>query len=619
MWVKNRLVVLVILLFGSFINTSSYSNQLSEIKNFERVFNKALSFKQKSSDSVRVYMGEALEIAKDEGSLKKQLITVIEQIVNETRAGYYSEAIYFCNMADSITKKGADTLRTDILLYTGAVYQAMGLTSEALKLYVEALDDIGENDFITKSRLFHFIASAYDDMGNIEKCKEYARLSIRCAQQVDSKPHEFNACIILSNTFYRADSIQKYFKLCMEICENDPALQYEKMTLQNNIALFEKAIGRLDQSRTAYLSAISIAKRKGYLTALSNLYNNYAYLLMEQQKYDSAGIILNQALSILRQKEDLNMEGTVYDSYGDYYKKIGDFQNALLYKDTAYRKKHQFRSRQRVQESMFLSSVFETEKHKREIIEKESKLNRMRSILFGSIALLLAFVGLIIYFYQKSAHNRTKLDKLSKEKKLDVANALLEGQDTERRRLARDLHDGVSAQIGALRMKIDAYFETEEKYTEVVDSISEIRNNIRSLSHKMLPAQIEEVGLIKSLEHIFSSVNSSKEINVVLDTNIVNRLNQKLEINLYYLIYELINNAIKHSQGSRVNVQLFGDNGSISLSVEDDGIGFKHQVVQKGLGLKNIEYRVEHLGGTVMIDSEINAGTVFMIEIPAKR
>ena len=257
---------------------------------------------------------------------------------------------------------------------------------------------------------------------------------------------------------------------------------------------------------------------------------------------------------------------------------------------------------------MFLATVFETKKKEEEILASENKLNQFRSILFGSLALIAILLTVIIYFSQKSALTVAKLESVEKGKSLEIANALLEGTDNERKRLAMDLHDGLGGQLGSLKFMVDTYIEDSPNYQKITNSIDDICQNVRGLSHRMLPTQLEKLGLVPTIQNLAHSINQSSGFSVDIELEIEERLEPKLEINLYYLIFELINNAIKHSKGDSLFIQLLSHEDGLNLSVEDNGEGFNVSESKDGLGLKNIKHRVEYLGGELIIDSKIGKG-----------
>jgi signal transduction histidine kinase len=162
---------------------------------------------------------------------------------------------------------------------------------------------------------------------------------------------------------------------------------------------------------------------------------------------------------------------------------------------------------------------------------------------------------------------------------------------------------------------IDGYFRKHENYEDVKRSIIEVTQNVRDISHRMLPAQLEEIGLISTIRSMVNSINKSDTFSVKFDTNINSRLSKKVEVNIYYLIHELVNNATKHSSGNEIVIQLFNHTNALQLSVEDNGGSFKTDSSNFGLGLKNIKTRVKYLNGTLNIEAD-ETETLFLIEIP---
>jgi len=281
-------------------------------------------------------------------------------------------------------------------------------------------------------------------------------------------------------------------------------------------------------------------------------------------------------------------------------------------------KRNEYREKQQIQQSLFLSTVFETEQKEKEIIKQQSQLNRFQAILFGSLALILLLLGIVFYYRQKSTIRKARLIAADQEKTIEVANALIEGQDTERKRLAMDLHDGLGARLGTLRFKLDSVLDKNPSKEEIGTDIDDIGRNIRELSHRMLPTQLTEFGLIYSLKNLFSSLSNSTSFKLELESDLEERLPLKFETQIYYLVYEMINNALKHSGGDQIFVQLINHESTLSLSVEDNGKGFDQEKVGDGLGIKNIKQRISYLGGEIHIESQENRGSIFMIEIPVQ-
>lgn len=155
-----------------------------------------------------------------------------------------------------------------------------------------------------------------------------------------------------------------------------------------------------------------------------------------------------------------------------------------------------------------------------------------------------------------------------------------------------------------------------------VKSIEQLDNAIsemRRVAHNMMPESLLKFGLIQAIHDYCESINESKIVQLTFkDFGLNERLESSVEIVLYRIIQELVNNSIKHAQAKNTVIQLVKNSANITLTVEDDGKGFDINKLDKlkGFGLTNIQSRVDYLKGNLTVDSEINKGTSVFIEIP---
>lgn len=607
---------LIIIIGLLLIQNIVFSN--NNLDSIDVYLEKAKNFSYRNNDSVLYYGYRALNTAKISNSPEQYLEVLNLIIKSHIKNSNYSMAIKACNTSKKIAvnnKLVAWELNT--LINTGNVYQASGFTSEALEIFFKAQQRLEYIDnYKYEADLYYYMASAYDDIDEHSKNIIYSNKSIATANTYGYEIKKIYPYLLLSNTFNQIDSVKKYLNLCSSIIKKKPHLQFEKVVVLNNQALLNKAIGNLNLSKTQYLEAIDISESNGYRDYLSTLYNNYAYLLTIESKYDSANIVLDKALGIAQKLKSSDLQATIYDSYSDYFTAIENFKTALAYQDSSIIKRNQYREQQQIQKSLFLSAVFETEQKEKEILQQENEITQLWVYMLSAIAVLAIAIGLVVYFRQKYSLGRSRMDAMEKSKSLEIADALIHGQDAERKRLAMDLHDGLGARLGVLRFLVDGFFKPHEKYDEISNSIITIQQNVRELSHRMLPTQLKTLGLETTVRNMVSSINKSGKFVVDFETNIKKRLTDKLEVNLYYLIYELTNNATSHSNGNTIFVQLFEHDDVINLSIEDNGSSFKQNDNHDGMGLKNIKTRVEYMGGNFMVEAD-NSVTIFMIEIPA--
>jgi signal transduction histidine kinase len=212
------------------------------------------------------------------------------------------------------------------------------------------------------------------------------------------------------------------------------------------------------------------------------------------------------------------------------------------------------------------------------------------------------------------------------EKQNEVKRALISGEEKERKRVARELHDGMGSLLSTLRLNAEAIdlngknLNVQEAiaYQNVLEMIDKACTELRTISHNMLPSGIEHFGLSATLQSLIKQINHNKSIHFSLDTDGLEALhNQEIELHLYRIVMELVNNVVKHAKAKHASVQLYISDTSITIMVEDDGVGFanvKHE--KSGIGLLSVQSRVEALNGKFQVDSRINHGTTISIEIP---
>jgi signal transduction histidine kinase len=208
--------------------------------------------------------------------------------------------------------------------------------------------------------------------------------------------------------------------------------------------------------------------------------------------------------------------------------------------------------------------------------------------------------------------------------------AIITGQENERKRLAREIHDGIGPLLSSAKLELDLFLEDlkehdssipDEKLFSIRQTIDTISVDLRDLSHRLIPRLLEEFGLLSAFQNMVGRLNSFKKSNVDLYCHLdpEDRFDRDIELNLFRCGQELLNNAIKHSKAKNVILQLIKHEDSIVLMVEDDGIGFIPAELNKnsdGIGLLNIETRIRALDGDFLIEAEKERGSLVSIEIP---
>ncbi|NOY51564.1 MAG: hypothetical protein GXO88_13505 [Chlorobi bacterium] len=613
-------VIYTILFITLFSGTLMAINVTKDIT-IEEAYQKARSFRNKDSDSILFYTNIVITNSEKTNRPEYQAKALIFESQTNLKIGNIQKALIDSEKAlFLINKYNLISQKKECLSVIGAVYQSGGYYDKALNYYFKAkninVDSV--NKYYYEADLDFYIGSLYIDLNKIEEGREYLKNSAAISLNHGNEKGAFKSLMLLSDTYNNIDSVFRYMGKCEEILNNNEGLSYEKVVFGNNKALISKALGNYTNSRKLYLDAIHICKENHFMDYLMSLYNNYAYLLMAVNDYDSAEVMLENALYLSKRKELLDEKANIFDSYSDLYLKKRNYKKAYLYKDSSDRVLKIVEKNKQIQQSLFLSTIFETVKKEKEILKQKDKNFTLWVYLLIAILILILLTIFLLYFGQKLQLNKARVISLKKDKKLDVANALIIGQDRERKRLAMDLHDGLGASLGTLRLTFDSELKNNGSYHELTNLIDEIMQSVRDMSHRMMPTRLDKIGLIPSLNNLAVSLTNTGKFTVHFKTNINKRLPDNLELNLYYLVYELVNNAIRHSNGNTIFVELIDHDVLISLSVTDNGTEFKSDEFSDGMGLKNVKARVEYLDGELNVDAN-GQETIFMVEIPIKR
>lgn len=251
-----------------------------------------------------------------------------------------------------------------------------------------------------------------------------------------------------------------------------------------------------------------------------------------------------------------------------------------------------------------------------QIAQQQKKLAEqklMMSIVGGSL-LLIATLGVISY--------RNKRKTIKRNREIEQLKAMIAGEEKERARLARELHDGIGGALMGVKMNLKAAQKNMERIPKpeeldsIMDMLDGMGEDIRETAHNLMPHMLKKYGLIPALKSYLEQLDGNVQISFEVMGNF-DRVPATMELPLYRIVQELVQNILKHASALHASVLLRLDEGSptLCLMVEDDGNGFDTSSVHKGHGLENIEERVKILKGSFTVESTPGMGTTSYIEI----
>jgi len=226
---------------------------------------------------------------------------------------------------------------------------------------------------------------------------------------------------------------------------------------------------------------------------------------------------------------------------------------------------------------------------------------------------------LSLWVNRKLKINNASLEQKNKE----ILLAQLAGQNMERKRMAGELHDNLNTKIAAVRWQLEAIQDSEQlenpkMLEKSIDQLHDAYEDIRLISHNLMPETVQSYGLIKSIEDLIEKLNQSDKVKFHFVTNDLQDTKfDSLAYPVYNIIFEMVNNILKHAEAENAWISLSRNPlGDLKISVSDDGKGFEVDEVHGGFGIKSIISRVENLHGDYKIESAPSKGTRIYVEIP---
>jgi signal transduction histidine kinase len=340
--------------------------------------------------------------------------------------------------------------------------------------------------------------------------------------------------------------------------------------------------------------ALRYARMHGDDTVIAKMLTTLSDIHLAREEYALSGEYAVQALEVYPEHPKVNPE--VLFNAASAHLFTGD-QNGAWEDFDSYARQMRANTEKQFRETMAgMEVIHQTERREARIASLERQ--RFYYVLFGVAGFLLMAAGGVM-LWQKVRNER-------KEKQLAAATAVLEWEKRERKRFAGDLHDGINGMLSALKLSLGA----SEDMHGVGERIDECIDTIRRMARGMMPSSLERYGLKAALEdycRLFPNV-------VFHFWGDQQRLEQELELAVYYCAHELVNNSFRHSGATVINVQFIQDEGAILLTVQDNGRGFDQQTIREGSGMGSVRDRVGALGGKIDINSVPDHGTETNIE-----
>ncbi|MET4074338.1 two-component system NarL family sensor kinase [Hymenobacter sp. UYCo722] len=394
---------------------------------------------------------------------------------------------------------------------------------------------------------------------------------------------------------------------------------------------YYRSIRQPTAARQAFGRAVAYAQRKGAAGYEAKLLFELGQLARQAGDLPAARASLERSLALTEQLGDSRQLIDNLEGLARLAEQAGQWPEALRY----YRRGHELRdslagtavraqvaqleTRYRTrQQAGQLRALRQTQAAEQLVLRQQRRLNAVYLVLLLTLIAAGGLAAALLRYRQRQAARQRE-----QEKALLTAQAVLQGQEEERRRLARDLHDGLGGMLSTVKHYLAAARSRaalpEEATTLVTQSIEHLDSSIgelRRVARNLMPEALLAFGLAQALQDLCATTQQAGDLRVQLHLHgLETRLPQTLEVELYRLVQELLNNVLKHAQAQEVLVQLMRHGPELHLVVEDDGRGFDPTVAGTGVGMRSVQARARYLGGTLEVQSAPGQGTSIGLEL----
>ena len=549
--------------------------------------------------------------------------------------GNYAKALDESNKGLEMARKLKDTLKVITMLNNLGIISAyqgnyQGQLEYALQVK-DAVESVKDSSML--SGAYHNLANCYHNLGQFRKAVETSGYSIYVNGLFSEKNMYINRVYATLGQSYEglrmADSALLYYTIAIKesVRLND---KYAEGSIYGYMCNLYAGMNRFGDMLKAAEKSLSLSKELQSRQMMASSLYNIAYAQFLNNNNKEAYKSIKEALSI-----------AVADSLGDELKNCytvlsyiaardGDYVTSVSAKQKADSIADASLNEKVLKSTADLEKKYETEKKDNQIKLQQAEIKRkstLNYILIGS-AVALVVVSFLSYrnYRQKQKLQQQRIYELETEKKLAATEAVLKGEEQERTRLAKDLHDGLGGMLSGIKYSFQTMKgnlimtpENHQAFERSMDMLDSSIREMRRVAHNMMPEALVKFGLDTALKDFCTDINQTGALNVSyqsigMETSVIE---QTTAITIYRIVQELINNTMKHAAAKNAIVQVSRTNGILSVTVEDDGKGFDTAVLSqvRGIGWDNIKNRVEFLKGTLDVDSQPGKGTSVHIEL----
>lgn len=483
------------------------------------------------------------------------------------------------------------------------------------------LSKINQADILADN--YNELATQYAKLKNYDKALEFYNRAISYAPKTGSRRTlmtALNQVGLLYETKHNYREALNYFRQSFDISDS---LDFVKKAKENTSEAYSHnfmvdvmgSIKQKNESAQDILKTIDTKKALNDTLALTINYFNLGLLYKSKRMYPQSLDALQSCLQYATKINYTDMQASAVNEIADLYGQTGDYRQALIYlkKHMALNALSNTKNSKSIDE---LQTKYEITQREDQLLQQQFEITKRNYWMTGIVIfiLLILVIGFIYY-------------KQTQLKQRNIAmQAIIAAEESERRRIAQDLHDSVSQTMSAAKINLTVIGgelpfvddEQRKRFEKVINLVDYGFREVRTISHNMMPWALHKTGLAQVVKQFIENIENEATAINFFSRGFDAPFDDTTEIILYRVLQESVNNVMKHANASRLDISLIRDKDNISLTIEDNGKGFdaSNPDINKGMGLSNLRSRINFLNGKVELDSQVGKGTLVSVYIP---
>lgn len=470
----------------------------------------------------------------------------------------------------------------------------------------------------------------------LKKSEEYNKKALKILEKGFPKSSElFFTYLNFSNNYcYQAkgDEAKKFLDKAENLINPYPESSV------NAFYYYSKALYGITRQKN--LEALPVIEKGIFYTKKFNqsllaqmFYFNKYDILRKLKRYDEAKNVLENILTEKSLALDLRNRKTIYKQLSVLNEEMGNPKEALVW-EQKYSKLNDSLNTENVKlEINKIESKFNAAEKERKIAtlnaeknQKDLEVNKKNSYLWGLSLVLLLVISLLIFlfiiFRKNKKISEQRINEIKQKEELSLTKAILDGEERERERIARDLHDGLGGMLAGVKINFSTWsanhldYEEDKEFYKILGQLDNSVSELRHVARNLMPESLLNFGLETAINDLCEFYNR-KDLEIDFQAiNIEKNLPLNIQLNIYRIVQELLANAIKHAEATNILLQCSQSGKNFFITIEDNGKGFENNTEQKtkSMGLRNLKNRVDYLKGNMEISSD-NQGTTINIEL----